>query len=157
MIALLPEQYSKIIHKYISHAPVDVHAIATDIGINIIEDFIQGSGFLIKEAGRYLIYINMTESHERKRFTIAHELSHFFLHASKLEEGQGVPMLNRNGYVHNEEREANHLAADILMPYELLKSRVKDADIQGVQDLAKAFGVSLSAMKIRLNIREKVI
>lgn len=87
MINLIPDEYRPTVDKYMQEAPVDVRGIAEEIGISVIEKIITGSGYLLLERGEYTIYVNTLEPHTRKNFTIAHELSHFFLHKHSLVEG----------------------------------------------------------------------
>src|SRR5260370_2801798 len=86
--------------------PVPVIAIARELKIKIYEtyDFDNTqSGSIKKEDGKYVIYLNTSDSAERKRFTIAHELGHFLMHNEYLNQGnesvteskQHYPSLNR--------------------------------------------------------------
>ena len=50
------------------------------------------------------------------------------------------------------EREANQLAADILMPRDLIESELRNRDTISIEDLARHFGVSKIAMAIRLDV-----
>jgi Zn-dependent peptidase ImmA (M78 family) len=59
--------------------------------------------------------------------------------------------LYRSGLSTREEREANKLAADILMPYHLL-NELTSRGMTDINTLASTFQVSLPAMQIRLNI-----
>lgn len=152
MINLIPEKFRERVISRMRVAPVNVRALAQECNIRIVEDFIQGSGFLLKKAEGYIIYINSFEETERQNFTIAHELAHFFLHGRNLGHGEVLLRGSRDDYEFSEEREANSLAAEILMPYELIKTEAKRDDIHTIEDLANAFEVSLPAMKIRLNI-----
>lgn len=152
MINLIPDEYRDRVINRMQTAPVDVRALAADFNIRIVEDFIQGSGFLLKKAEGYTIHINMFETNERQNFTIAHELAHFFLHGRLLSTGEVLTRGSRDDYEFSEEREANQLAAAILMPYELMKRAAERDDINTVEDLAAAFGVSVPAMNIRLDI-----
>lgn len=100
------------------------------------------------------IFYNDKARPERQRFTLAHELGHFVLH--------------RNGYasfncdkesiytgtdtLKQIEREADEFASNLLMPGDLLRQRItgKRINFHLLGELAKAFGVSLEAMCIRL-------
>ena len=68
--------------------------------------------------GTYIIYYNDAESHERIRFTIAHEIGHIFLdHLSTY----GTPILSRNSLLDDAlydeiEKEANCFARNLLCP-----------------------------------------
>jgi hypothetical protein len=150
----------QIIAKHQVQAPVDVVAIANDLGINVwtmdsLPSSISGKIFRDKLNGGtsgFSIGVNASHSFVRQRFTVAHEIAHFLLHRAKLESGDLVDdALYRGGLTSKEETEANRLAADILMPFSLIRSFVQ-AGIKDPQSLANKFQVSLPAMKIRLGL-----
>lgn len=157
-LSLTPGQ---IIAKHQTHAPVDVVAIAADLGINVWEtkSFPSDiSGKIFRDpvnGGRptgFSILVNANHSLPRKRFTIAHEIAHFILHKNRLESGELIDdAMYRSGVTDREETGANRFAADILMPYSLIRSLIK-AGIRTPEQLASALQVSLPAMKIRLGL-----
>jgi Zn-dependent peptidase ImmA (M78 family) len=114
------------------------------------------SGMLIRKDGHALIGVNNSEPHVRQRFTIAHELGHFFLHPKKdafvdyrdNKDGGEVMRTPR-------EREANMFAAALLMPRASLIKDFRAMAKKGFTDeelttLAKRYGVSEEAMRFRL-------
>lgn len=113
----------QIIEQFQQEAPVDVVGIAEALGIHVWEErlgSISGKLFPDKLNGGtsgYSIVVNKTESEPRKRFTVAHELAHYILHRSDLENGIVEDALFRSGLSSKQETEANRLAADILMPF----------------------------------------
>jgi hypothetical protein len=104
------------------------------------------------------IYVNAHEARRspgRARFTVAHELGHWFLHAVNA-EGESFQRFCRDPDMRakvRQEGEANHFAACLLMPEELL---VKHAAVThfNIALLAKRFDVSLPAMQWRLRTLE---
>jgi Zn-dependent peptidase ImmA (M78 family) len=93
----------------------------------------------------------------RQRFTIAHELGHFFLH-SRDEHVTKAPMVmlrsgaSSTGLI-SEEIQANQFAAELLMPREAVGLLVEEYDIiddDVIDSLACNFEVSPQAMAIRL-------
>lgn len=111
--------------------------------------------------GKYKIYINSSDTPNRQRFTLAHELGHYYLHKNTLEELNGMidkqsPYLFRSTDIYDQlttdkrimEEEANLFAAELLMPEEKVRKIWKHND--DVKELAKFFWVSLSAMSFRL-------
>jgi hypothetical protein len=150
----------QIIAKYKSHAPVDIVALASDLGINVWETGSlpsSVSGKIFKDplnGGRsgFSIVVNSSHSLPRKRFTIAHEIGHFLLHRDRLESGELIDdAMYRSGVTAKEETEANRFAADLLMPFPLIQSLVA-AGIRTPEQLAEKLQVSLPAMKIRLGL-----
>jgi Zn-dependent peptidase ImmA (M78 family) len=154
--ALTPGQ---IISKYQSQAPVDVVAIANDLGINVwaksFPDSISGKIFRDPMNGGisgFSIVVNESHSFVRQRFTVAHEIAHFVLHRRKLESGDLIDdAMYRSGLSSKEETAANRLAADILMPLPLIRKLI-DAGIRDPQMLAAKLQVSVRAMNIRLGL-----
>lgn len=146
------------IKKYQNTAPVNLLAIAKELNLKIFEGnpvTPSISGKIVKdhktsEETSYSIYVNANDAPVRKRFTIAHEMAHFLLHRDKIGDGLVDDALYRSGLKYNEEAEANKLAAQILMPWDLINNHMNENST--VQSLARAFAVSESAMAIRLGI-----
>lgn len=112
------------------------------------------SGLLLRKDGKALIGVNSAESATRQRFTIAHELGHFFLHRNKdafvdfRDNVQGALRTPR-------EREANMFAAALLMPRRKVLADVRSLAKHGVTEdevgtLAGRYAVSEDAMRFRL-------
>jgi uncharacterized protein DUF955 len=96
------------------------------------------------------IWVRRDESGTRRRFTIAHEVGHHFLHSD------GATVLCRPVDVDQadeaaraKERQANRFAAELLMPEPLVRERA-ERDGLDVATLAGAFDVSPIAMAYRL-------
>lgn len=143
--------------------PVDVRTIAKSHDIQIIEDDLDEiSGFIAKEDDVIIIGVNNKQSPVRQRFTIAHELGHYFLH------GLGHTFVDKFTHFRNAvsskasnpyEIEANTFAAELLMPKDLVRDKVleilrnnpnlEDAE-ELIEHLAPIFEVSEQAMNFRL-------
>lgn len=144
----------------VRRAPVPVEQIAKKVGIKIAavpaEDDI--SGAIIRKGTRVVIAVNTSHHPNRQRFTVAHELGHYYFHHG-LEEhvDQNFRIAWRNSdsskAVDWLEIEANRFAAELLMPTEFL-TRDLDAlqkiEKRTVALLASRYRVSPEAMKIRL-------
>ena len=138
--------------------PVPVEEIAKHFNLRVgkgpSNDF---SGLLLRKNGAALIGVNDTETPQRQRFTIAHELGHFFLHPSK---EAFVDYRNSNIPRTPKEREADVFAAALLMPRKEISRDFKkvtngvafdEESFKGVvTSLAKKYDVSDEAMRIRL-------
>lgn len=101
-----------------------------------------------KDSARSIILINSNRPVERQRFTLAHELGHFFLHSKK---GETLYRLDETDYLEDieaVETEANYFAASILMPERQFMERVRRGE--RIEDIADFFGVSLKAAVVRL-------
>jgi Zn-dependent peptidase ImmA (M78 family) len=120
------------------------------------------SGFLHREGSRVVIGINSRNSPKRQRFTIAHELGHWLLHEGKpLIVDQSVMINRRDGVssqaTDQEEIEANHFAAALLMPKTFIADAITGHLRTGIGSreelvaaLARDFDVSNEAMGYRL-------
>ena len=88
------------------------------------------------------IGVNKNHPKTRQRFTIAHELGHFLL-------GHGSGMYN-DGVVQNrnKERNANHFAAELLMPLDKINAMIEYGFSKEL--MAESFGVSIDAISLRL-------
>ncbi len=149
---------------------LDVDALCRHLGISLLEGEFEDenvSGAITKSDSTYTIVINAGHPHTRKRFTIAHELGHYYaiengseIAKDYLEENGNVikdyVVLNRsdkseiNEDNYQVERQANMIGASVLMPDEMVKSLVDEK--LDVSEMASRFGVSESAMAYRLKI-----
>ena len=139
-------------------APVTVMHLCTLLGIDVWETTFTEpdlSGLIIGRDGKYTIYVNEEEAAERQRFTMAHELGHYWLHLRDQRQHVGFKDSRDNisrafrrsdAPLSPMETEANQFAAALLMPTKLVRAyRYLDPAA-----LAKRFGVSTQAMDIRL-------
>ncbi|OWY13518.1 hypothetical protein B6V73_17165 [Thioclava sp. JM3] len=150
-----------ILDHYLAEYPVKLGQLAKELGVSIkVSSMNTGvSGQIMREGGNYTIRVNRHEARERQRFTIAHELAHYFLHRSVIDsspDGIRDNVLYRSGEPERIEFEANRLAADIVMPMPLVE-KVLQEEFGGVvteatiESLAARFQVSKAAMEIRLS------
>lgn len=159
----IEKRAKEILDEYsFNEIPVDPVKIASKLGIpvkevqfkDILSDTI--SGGIKKEVNYIQIYVNKFDHINRKRFTIAHELGHYFL--GHLENKGEYVDLHRDiqGGRTEEEKEAHAFAAAILMDKDTVNAGYKILRKAGfsneaiVIELAELFIVSPSAMKIRL-------
>jgi len=160
---LSPEQAQKIqkeanelLSKYqhVSNPYELVSRIASDHGIRILEaDLYEMAGALRKENDKWVIYVNRADSQQRKLFTIAHELGHFFVHRELCDEFIDSQFIARTGQERFTEREleANEFAGNLIMPESKIRERIAgEITADTLQSLAKSFGVSTFAMETRL-------
>ena len=154
---------------------VDPEKIAIRYGIVVRKEPIDGnvSGFLVrhpKKSGT-IIGINSSQPRNRQRFTLAHELGHYFLHSGQGYEEVHVDPLkflvrwrdaDSSKGVDLEEIEANVFAAELLMPLQFLVRDIKrrggfdlSNDDAAALDLARTYGVSSQAMSFRLSNLER--
>jgi Zn-dependent peptidase ImmA (M78 family) len=108
------------------------------------------SGLTTRKDGRYFIAVNKNRSRTHRRFTLCHELKHLidYPYARIWHAGLGRGDPDTENY--RIERIADHFAAHVLMPTNLIKG----AWGQGLQEprmLSRVFEVSEEAMRIRLD------
>jgi Zn-dependent peptidase ImmA (M78 family) len=145
-----------IIARHTQNAPVDVGAIARDLGITVYSDTNMPPDIAGKIVGEqrgspsgYSIYINASDPPRRRRFTLAHEIAHFVLHRDLIGDGLIDDGMYRSKLGGDYERQANRFAADILMPPALVRGFYRGGTVSYAA-LGEAFGVSTDAMRIRL-------
>jgi predicted transcriptional regulator len=90
------------------------------------------------------VVVSAFTSTVRDRFTLAHELGHYFLHA---QQGQ-IPLRAKRQGSDRAEWEANWFAASFLMPADDFKARLKKSK-HNIAVVAEHFAVSQQAAEIR--------
>ena len=146
----------------ITRVPVDVVAICNRLGVKVTGEELDDdtSGVIVIKNGRAAIGYNANHHPNRQRFSIAHELGHFLLHAN---EGSFFVDSTFTFYrdqassegVYTQEIAANTFAAELLMPKRVLEDYLEDNAIDvhdpaSVRHLAVKFKVSEQALMIRL-------
>lgn len=134
--------------------PVDIVKILDDIGIEVYEtdltSEVSGAIKYDKDSNSFSILINKNNSHTRKRFTMAHELGHYFLHKDILQNDElHIDILYSDSTTELEEDDVNYFAGALLMNRMLLERLHKKISLS---ELAKLFDVSVSDMTVRLDI-----
>lgn len=140
--------------------PVDVIKIANANDIKVYEGDLDkktsGAIRYKKEEDKFEILVNKNDVKTRQRFTIAHELGHYFLHQDYLKSEEiHIDTMYRAVEKANEEekereRQVDYFAGALLMNRTLLEKLYKENN--SIQDLADIFNVSVSAMTVRLDI-----
>lgn len=98
------------------------------------------------------IYLHKAASIERKVFTVAHEVGHHYLHTDKKKDVMWRQSFSNLGHEEKTtEQEANRFAAALLMPEHLVREAWDGMMKKDIPSMARAFGVSNTAMRFRLN------
>jgi Zn-dependent peptidase ImmA (M78 family) len=146
----------------IAEPPVPVERIARMHGLRLRFVPFEGelSGLIAPEGEYVVIGVNALHPAARQRFTLAHELGHYFLHQhDRLFVDRNFQAMRRDERsskgVDVREIEANEFAAELLMPSRMLERDVDGAALDLVDDetiraLAERYRVSLQAMVFRL-------
>ncbi len=151
-----------IVERHLREKPVRLGILAQELGINVkLSALGRGlSGLIESKDGSYTIKINRHETRERQRFTLAHEIAHFLLHREAIDSNGEIRdnVLYRSGQPKRLEYEANRLAADLIMPNELVQSDLASIGVPVsdavIERLAQEWQVSKAAMEIRLSSYE---
>lgn len=139
--------------------PVDIIKIAKLNDITVyeaeIERNISGAIRYNKETKKFEIMVNKNDSKQRKRFTIAHEIGHFFLHNELLKSDEVhidimYRMPNDDEEEKKREKDVDYFAGALLMNKTLLTKVC--AENHMITELAEIFDVSITAMTVRLDI-----
>lgn len=109
------------------------------------------SGYIKRENNHYTIGVNRKHNPRRQRFTLAHELGHFFLHKS---DSSGDTVFRDEIFFRIEnsssiEYAANEFASRLLIPANRLEEKLAEG-ICDINSLADYFDVSVPAMKYRV-------
>ena len=155
------ENEMDIVARYAAETPVNLNRMFEALGIEYQEAWIDDdkSAWIEHDGDRFTVVVNALEPEVRQRFSAAHELAHYLLHRDMLDDGGRVHRHEDRLYggrqanpaspfepIH--EVQANRLAAQIIMPAQLV--RQKWAQIGDLGAMAKEFRVSKAAMQIRL-------
>lgn len=140
---------------------VDVIELANSYEIDVYSDELgdERNAFIRYEGdGKFSITTNENQSRQRQRFSIAHELAHFALHRDAIIEKEVVDRDSKASLSPEEESAADDLAAQILMPEELVQGFVDQKHLdqkQGLQKedietIAEKFNVSVLVAILRM-------
>lgn len=142
--------------------PIDLKLLVEQLGGKLFEttDIVDNMEAKIEKLGSsFEITIDQDKNEKRKRFSIAHELGHLFLHMGYLvnpEKWNNTieyvdSVYYRYGY-NIEEFEANEFAACLLMPLEefvdISQKNFKDG-FYNIEEIANFFDVSTQAVSNR--------
>jgi Zn-dependent peptidase ImmA (M78 family) len=150
---------NRVISTHQTSAPIETIEIAEALGIKVykVNDWPANISAMIRkdvqrggESG-YAIYVNGKHPRVRRRFSIAHEIAHFSLHRALIGDGITDDALYRSNMSNSVEVQANQMAADILMPWHLIREAT-DSGLDTVEKLAEHFDVSKSTMSIQLGV-----
>jgi Zn-dependent peptidase ImmA (M78 family) len=143
--------------------PVDLLQILTANGIRYeeVDDFPDTVDALIIEDGaKVYAAVNARQHLHRQRFSLAHELGHYFLHRNGMpedtvsidnpptgEDEMAAPSKSPA------EIEADLFAGEVLVPLEMLKAHVT----KGISELSKLFLVSEQVVSIAISRHMKAL
>jgi hypothetical protein len=123
---MITAQQAILVDDYTREVPVKLGSLARDLGLEVFKSPLKPeiSGLIepsdTAPAG-FRIRLNRHETAERQRFTLAHEIAHFLLHREHIGGGVVDNVMYRSNLSSRLEVEANKLAADLIMPWRLVR------------------------------------
>lgn len=138
--------------------PIDMDLAVTKLGGQIdTDDKLDYEAQIQMHGDQFVIKLKNAEMNPRRRFTIAHELGHLFLHLDYLKDEDSAEKTYRDSVRYRsgysiEEYEANEFAACLLMPEDQFRHVVGRMLTNGSCDLdrlAQHFDVSRDAARTR--------
>jgi Zn-dependent peptidase ImmA (M78 family) len=141
--------------------PVDLLQILSTHGIGYeeVEDFPDTVDALMVEDGpKVYAAVNARQHPHRQRFSLAHELGHYFMHRDGMPEEpitiDNPPMDDIGAATKSPaEIEADLFAGELLVPLEMLKPHVQ----KGIPELSKLFLVSEQVISIAISGHMKAL
>lgn len=135
--------------------PVNLEGLVSDMGLGFrVEALPVGiSGKLIRDGAvpaGFRVVVNGAEPMNRQRFTVAHEIAHYVLHRDLIGDGITDNAMYRSTSLSDElERQADHFAAQILLPAQAVKDALR-AGNHSYAKLSEMFNASQDAIRIRI-------
>jgi Zn-dependent peptidase ImmA (M78 family) len=128
--------------KDVPHPPLALEILAKKVGVTaIVYEDVPFSAELRPDNGSYVVACSLHLSPSRRRFTIAHELSHAILEKS----GRNCPRIGPEL-----ERLCDMIATEMLMPRESFLNHVVQAPtIDSIFQVARIFQTSVTATALR--------
>lgn len=127
--------------------PINLNLILKRLNLRLEEKILSNDISGILNLNDNTIIVEKRHSKERQHFTIAHEIAHYCLH--KNQDSLFEDKIFFRGIDSNSiEYQANNFAGELLMPKAEFLSQIK-AGKRNIVDLAKHFGVSTLAIRVR--------
>lgn len=131
---------------------VDLDDVAVRMGLKVVEKEGMKNPCITKKINDFSveIFINKNDPIKRKRFSLAHSIAHCVLHDEYLDMGIYDDQFYR--YLSaNEERKANQLAFEIIMPTEII-SRIMNQGTTDLNELANILNVPVNLLAWKMEI-----
>jgi len=149
---------NKAIEMYDKKGAIDIVSLADTLGIKIYGTD-KGNSYIKEKDNCFSIYVNTSHTKERQRFSIAHEMAHFIYHKNDIIRNDRIDREDVCSLSSFEENKADELAAELLMPKEIVAKYIKEHFmVEGnscitekiVLTFAKHFCVSTMSALVRL-------
>lgn len=135
----------------------DIDKLVVSLGGSVQKDYSFTDGAVVKEGDSFRILVSPFQDEKRRRFTIAHELGHLFLHMGYLTNEELWKRQDDNIYHRlgssEKEYQANEFAAAFLMPKKEYLKKMNEYLIGNnkvnTSKIAEYFNVSVEAASNR--------
>lgn len=133
---------------------IDLEAIAADQGVRVKYRPLDGCEARIVGNDRHaIVSINVDSRRTRQRFSLAHELGHWYHHKGRCLFCASNKIGNPETGPLDPERHADDYAADLVLPNFMLRPRLvglRRVSFAKAREIADEFGVSLAATLIKI-------
>ncbi|WCD91525.1 ImmA/IrrE family metallo-endopeptidase [Microbacterium sp. nov. GSS16] len=136
---------------YSANGHADIQKLLASLGgrVTMSPELFDREALTVYEPGNFEIHIPQFTSSRRDRFTIAHELGHYFLHYLH-PKTTGMRTFGR-GQRNWAETQANVFASHLLMPEEAFRTAYRE-HAGDWWSIAQVFNVSPSAAQVRAQV-----
>ena len=149
---------NKIIYSYWNlKISVDVYQVAENMGFHIVENQNEDNNAILNLNNNNESHINnLNEQKLQNRFTIAHQLGHYFLNHKKTKQDDFIfvdddDVFNGKKNYDYREVEANMFAARLLIPTDALREIMINVKNATIEDVAQLFQVKESYIAYKFN------
>lgn len=147
---------NELIEKLDLKPPIDVYELCKMSNIEIVKvDLKDAYAYFRIRKGRKVIFLNNSiVNTEKEKFTIAHELGHYFLpnHLEKVDD-----IYKSTDYMYKNEKkkietDVDKFAAELIMPSKFINTELENISLKNfkqLQELARKYQVSLTSLLCR--------
>lgn len=133
---------------------IDLEAIAWHVGATVKRRILDGcEARIVGNGDRAIITVNAASALVRQRFSIGHEIGHWFNHRGRTLVCRAEDIGGHSNGSFFLERQADAFAGDLLMPGYILRPyllQFKTLTFDLIREVARTFNTSLPATAIRL-------
>lgn len=150
-IAEYAERIGRHHSSYDKDGSIDVHRLVHTLGgrVEVSSALFAPEALTVRTPSDFTVHLPPVTSARRDRFTIAHELGHYFLHY--LHEGASGEMQFGRGQRNRAETQANIFASSLLMPEREFRAAARRCNNEWWA-VADVFGVSPAAASVRAQV-----
>lgn len=133
---------------------IDLEAIAWTRGASVEYTPLDGcEALILGSSKKAVILVNSRSRDERQRFSLAHEIGHWYHHRGKVLFCNSKDIGNPGHSSVNPERQADDFASDLILPNYMvlpLFARMRRVTLEAVREIANEFNASVTATLIRM-------